>query len=176
MKNKEYSIPFAGLKQGKHEFKFDIDNTFFQELEYREFNGANIDLKIILDRRSTVLELDMQAAGTVNLNCDLTNEAYDQKIEADLALVVKFGEEFNDEDDEILILPHGEHQVDVSQYIYEMLVLAVPPKRLHPGVLDGTLQSEALRKLEELSPKDTKRNKEQTDPRWDALKDLKTDN
>ena len=176
MKNKEYSIPFAGLKQGKHEFKFDIENTFFHDFDYTEFNDANIDLNVIMDRRSTVLEFDLQAAGTVNLNCDLTNEPYDQEIESELALVVKFGEEFNDEDDEILIIPHGEHQVDISQYIYEMVVLSVPQKRLHPGVLDGTLQSEALKRLEELSPSDSKKHTEQTDPRWDALKDLKTDN
>ena len=56
-----------------------------------------------------------------------------------------------------------------------MLVLAVPQKRVHPGVLDGTLESEALMKLKELQPKDKKENKDNTDPRWDALKDLITD-
>lgn len=176
MKNKEYNIPFAGLKQGKHEFKFHVDNTFFHNFEYTEFNDADVELEVLLDRQSTVLDLEMNASGTVNLDCDLTSEAYDQEIGSNLALVVKFGEEYNDEDDEILVIPHGEHQVNIAQYIYEMLVLAVPQKRLHPGVVDGTLQSEALKRLEELSPKDSKRNKEQTDPRWDALKDLKTDN
>ena len=56
-----------------------------------------------------------------------------------------------------------------------MLVLAVPQKRVHPGVLDGTLKSDALDKLEELQPKETRENKEQTDPRWDGLKKLLTD-
>jgi uncharacterized metal-binding protein YceD (DUF177 family) len=56
-----------------------------------------------------------------------------------------------------------------------MLVLAVPPKRIHPGVINGTLESEALKKLEELQPKETKKDKDTTDPRWDALKDLLTD-
>ena len=176
MKNREYSIPFAGLKTGKHEFKFHIDNTFFLGFEYSEFNEADIDLEVILDRMSTVLELEMKALGTINLNCDLTSEPFNQPIEAVLDLVVKFGEEYNDEDDEILVIPHGEYQVNIGQYIYEMLVLAVPPKRIHPGVLDGSLQSEALKKLEELRPQEAKRNSKQTDPRWDVLKDLKNDN
>jgi len=92
-----------------------------------------------------------------------------------LDLVVKFSDEFNDEDDEILIIPHGEHQVDIAQYVYEMLVLAVPQKRVHPGVLDGSLESEALKKLQELQPKENKEDSEDTDPRWDALKKLITD-
>ena len=50
----------------------------------------------------------------------------------------------------------------------------MPIKRLHPGVEDGTLDSEILKKLEELSPK-VKENKEDIDPRWNTLKKLLTD-
>lgn len=169
-------IPFSGLKQGKHEFDFKVDNTFFESFEYNEFGGAAIDLHVLLNKSSTMLELEMTANGTVNVNCDVTSEAYDQPITANLELVVKFGEEYNDDNDEILILPHGEFKVDVSQYAYEMIVLAVPLKKVHPGVLDGTLESEAISKLEELHPKEKKENKEKgTDPRWDSLKKLLTD-
>ena len=82
---------------------------------------------------------------------------------------------YNDENDEILIIPHGEHKINVAQYIYEMIVLAVPQKRVHPGIEDGSLSSDILKKLEELEPKEVKENKEETDPRWDALKKLITD-
>ncbi len=117
----------------------------------------------------------MQAEGSVNVDCDTTSEPYDQKISGTLELVVRFGDEYNDENDEILVIPHSEHQLNIAQYVYEMLVLAVPQKRVHPGVLDGTLESEALKKLEELSPKEEKDNKEDNDPRWDELKKLQTD-
>ncbi len=176
MKNKEYRIPFAGLKQGKHKFEFELDKTFFDSFDYYEFNEVALNLTVVLNRMSTVLEFEMEAVGTVNVNCDLTNEPFDQEIEANLELLVKFGEKFNDDDDEILIIPHGEHQVNIAQYVYEMIVLAVPLKRIHPGVLDGTMTSEALKKLEELQPKESKeKNKDNIDPRWDALKNLLTD-
>ena len=175
MEHKEYSIPFSGLKQGAHEFKFKIENTFFESFGYEEFHSANIDLLVNLNKQNTMLEFELQAKGTVNVACDLTNEPYDQEINGSLELVVKFGDEFNNEDDEILIIPHGEHQVNIAQYIYEMLVLAVPSKRIHPGVLDGSLQSDALKRLEELQPGEVKENSEETDPRWDALKNLLTD-
>ena len=172
---KEYTIPFSGLKQGTHEFTYNIGNKFFQAFGFQEFNSAEIEVKVVLDKQATVLDFDLKAAGTVNVDCDLTREPYDQPIAAELALVVQFGETYNDEDDEILIIPHGEHQVNIAQYVYEMLVLAVPAKRIHPGVKDGTLQSELLEKLEELQPKEQKNRKEETDPRWDALKDFLTD-
>lgn len=175
IRHKEFNIPFSGLKQGKHTFKYNIGNTFFESFEYNEFNGADIVIDVILNKMSTMMELEMRAQGTVNVDCDLTNEPYDQKVEANLELVIKFGDGYNDENDEILIIPHGEFQINIAQYIYEMLVLSVPQKKVHPGVLDGTLKSEALDMLEELQPKETKTSEEDIDPRWDALKRLLTD-
>lgn len=174
MKQKEFNIPFSGLKQGKHNFNFSIDNTFFDSFGYDDFNSANIQLNVVLNKMTTIMELSLEASGVVNVACDLTSEPYDQPITSVLDLVVKFGEEYNNEDDEILILPHGEHQLNIAQYAYEMLVLSVPQKRVHPGIADGTLKSEALEKLQELQPKE-KRDKEENDPRWDELKKLLTD-
>lgn len=177
MEKREFNIPFIGLKQGKHKFGYQIANSFFESFGYQEFNDSNIHLEAHLNKMTTMMELDIEAQGSVNVNCDLTNEPFDQEIESQLHLVIKFGEEFNNEDDEILILPHGEHQFNIAQYIYEMLVLSVPSKRVHPGVLDGTLQSETLDKLEELQPKIEKEEEnDETDPRWDGLKKLLTDN
>ena len=76
----------------------------------------------------------------------------------------------------MLILPHGSYQVNIQQYIYESIVLALPSKRIHPGVKDGTLKSDILEKLEELSPKGKDISEEtDIDPRWDNLKKLLTD-
>lgn len=175
VKQKEFNIPFSGLSQGKHEFEFDINNKFFESFGYNEFNSADIKVYATLNKMTTMLELSLRSKGTVNVNCDLTDEPYDQAISGALELVIKFGEEYNDENDEILIIPHGEFQVNIAQYIYEMLVLSVPSKRIHPGVEDGTLQSDALERLEELQPKVEQESKEDIDPRWDKLKKLLTD-
>jgi uncharacterized metal-binding protein YceD (DUF177 family) len=175
MKQKEFNIPFSGLKQGKHNFNYQIENTFFDSFGYDEFNATNINLDVVLNKTSTMMEVDLEASGTVNVDCDITSEPYDQAVGGDLHLVVKFGEEYNDENDEILILPHNEHQLNIAQYVYEMLVLAVPQKRIHPGIEDGTLESEVLDRLKELQPKEKRSDKEESDPRWDELKKLLTD-
>lgn len=175
-KLKEFTIPFVGLKLGKHQFEYEINKEFFEYFEYDEFNGANIKVDLLLEKKTTMMELVFKASGTVNLNCDLTNEPFDQPIESELFLVVKFGEEYNDDNEELLILPYGEYEINVQQYIYELIVLAVPSKRVHPGVADGTLRSEVLDKLEELSPKEREEKKdEDIDPRWNKLKNLLND-
>ncbi|SEP86668.1 Uncharacterized metal-binding protein YceD, DUF177 family [Hyunsoonleella jejuensis] len=173
---KEYAISFVGLKVGNHDFEYRINQTFFDYFGFEEFNDVNVKVDIVLNKKSTLLELHFEISGYVNVNCDVTNEPYNQNIENSFDLVVKFGQEYNDENIDILIVPHGEHEINVQQYLYELIVLAVPVKRTHPGIEDGTLNSEILEKLEELSPKQEKeKTNEDIDPRWNTLKKLLTD-
>ena len=64
----------------------------------------------------------------------------------------------------------GASSIDVSNIIFETIVLETPQKRVHPGIEDGSLKSEILDKLEHLKPKEMFLNKK--DPRWDKLKEL----
>jgi uncharacterized metal-binding protein YceD (DUF177 family) len=173
---KAYLIPFLGLKIGKHQFDYQVDNTFFAHFDYDEFKDASVKVNIILEKKSTLLELEIKHKGTVNVPCDVSGEEFDLAIKGNLKLVVKFGDAFNDENEELLIIPHGEFQINMAQYIYESIVLSVPLRRIHPGVKDGSL-TEVIEKLEALAPKENKESeqKNEIDPRWENLKKLLTD-
>jgi len=173
----EYLIPFIGLKIGKHQFEYQINKKFFEEFGFDEFESCDIKVNVAFEKKATLLELAFKHKGTVNVTCDVSGEQFDLPIKGNIKLVVQFGDVFNNDNEELLILPHGEHQLDVKQYIYEMIALSIPLKRVHPGVKDGTLKSEALDKLNENSVKEKKEEKkeEEIDPRWDKLKQLLTD-
>lgn len=177
---KEFTIPFVGLKLGEHRFNFEINKSFFEHFEYDEFNDVNIKLEVLLDKKTTLLEFTLLYNGYVNVNCDVTNELYNQDVSGNYHFIVNFGDVYNDENEDLLIIPHGSHEVNIQQYIYESIILGLPSRRIHPGVTDGTLKSDILDKLKELSlngdnnkSDSTKDNK--TDPRWDTLKKLLTD-
>ncbi|PKW29143.1 uncharacterized metal-binding protein YceD (DUF177 family) [Flavobacterium lindanitolerans] len=175
----EFLIPFIGLKLGKHQFEYQINKKFFEDFGYDEFESCDIKVNVVLEKKSTMLELHFKHKGTIHVPCDLTNEMFDLPVKGKINLIVQFGEAFNNDNEELLILPHGEHQVDISQYIYEMIALSIPLKRIHPGVKDGTLKTDILDKLDELkvNAKEQKADakQEETDPRWDQLKKLLTD-
>lgn len=177
-RRKEYLIPFVGLKLGKHNFEYQVDNAFFEFFDFHEYQNSEIKVDLVLEKKSNMLELSFKQKGTVNVPCDLTGEDFDLPIKGKLKLIVRFGEEFNNDNEELLILPFGEYEIDVAQYIYEMIVLSVPQKRIHPGVKDGSLKTEVLDRLEELKVKEQKeeqKKEENIDPRWDKLKQLLTD-
>lgn len=170
---KKFTIPFVGLKQGNHLFEYQIDNTFFEAFGFDEFHSSKIQVNLDFLKKSTFFELTFDIKGVINVDCDLSLEPYDQEITCDFKLIVRFGPEYNDENEDILILPHEAYELDVSQYVYETIVLAIPQKKIHPKVKDGSMDSEALKKLNELKIKED--TTENVDPRWDKLKDLLTE-
>lgn len=169
MKNlKEYNIKFSGLKLGTHSFEFQLDDKFFEHFEYSEFTRPRIKADVDLIKKENGLEVKAVVKGVVEILCDISGEPFDLPIEGDFSLLVKFGEEYNDSNEEILILPHGEYQLYVGQYLYETTALAIPLKRVSPEVQNGEKGKEVLNKLEDLKGGED----ESTDPRWDKLKDL----
>jgi uncharacterized metal-binding protein YceD (DUF177 family) len=47
------------------------------------------------------------------------------------------------DNEELLVLPFR-FELDIAQYIYEMIALSVPLRRVHPGVQDGSLKQKLL--------------------------------
>jgi len=174
---KEFDISFIGLKDGENQFEYKIEKTFFDFFEYDEFYNSNVNVDVTFFKKATMFELNFAFSGWVEVACDITNELFQFPIEASLDLIVKFGQEFNDDNEELLIIPYSEHKINVAQYIYETIVLTLPLKRIHPGVSDGTLHSEVFEKLKELEVNEIEveeKNKD-IDPRWNKLKNILID-
>lgn len=174
-----YEISFSGLKLGSHTFDFQIDDKFFEAFGEVEFWNANLMGVVVLNKKTTLLELHFKLTGTVTVGCDITNEPFDLPIDQTFDLVVQFGEVFNDDNDELLILPLGAHQIAVYKYFYEMAVLALPLKRIHPDVASGKMGQEYLELLQAYAPpidveelQEEQEEQNEIDPRWADLKKL----
>ena len=165
-----YLIKFSGLKEGIHLFNYEIGNKFFKNFDYYDFLDAKLFAKLELEKQSTLLNLKFSFNGEIEVQCDVSMESFDLKLETEHSVFVKFKDDIISTDDKVIFMPAGSHSIDVSHLIYESIILAVPQKKVHPGIENGSLKSEIVEKLEALKPK--KNFKEKTDPRWDKLKDL----
>lgn len=176
-----YNVSFAGLSLGEHEFEFPITQSFFDLFEFeQDFQNPDLKIQLVLEKKNNFLELFFELSGSVEVNCDLTNEPYREKLNGKSQIIVNFGEELDDSDDEVWIIPRGEFQINIAQVVYELTLLALPLKRIHPDVKTGKSHSKMLELLEkyglqedEIKEKETDSNEEETDPRWEALKKLK---
>lgn len=168
-KFRNYDIEFSGLKNGKHEFRFEIDKKFFQLFDTeQEFTEPKIVADILLDKHTIFLELLIKTSGTVNLVCDITNENFDYPIEHEIEVLVNFGEEYDDSNVDVVTIPKTDHAFNASQLIYEDVMLSIPMKKVSPNISDEDFEI-----LERFSPKEAVEEQPVIDPRWEALKKLK---
>jgi uncharacterized metal-binding protein YceD (DUF177 family) len=163
----EFEIPFLGLKEGVHDYAFDIDAAFFESFEYSEVKQGDVHVDVSLERQERMLIFNFSINGAVELPCDRCLAPMQLEVKGDERLIVKYGQEWGEESEEVIIMPETESRIDISGFIYEYIMLMLPFKRVHPEDSDERMcDVSMLEKLDQHS--DTG-----SDPRWDALKDLK---
>ncbi|WDZ99263.1 YceD family protein [Mucilaginibacter sp. SJ] len=168
---KKYSIPFTGLKLGKHQFEYDIQDDFFDEFEYSLVKKATLHCEVELDKQETMLILNFKIDGTIDTTCDRCLSQLPQQVDITEQQIAKFSDELIDEDEEIITLGKNDHEIDVAGLIYEYINVAVP----FISVCDNEGETpycdkETLEKLNSFSANGEQ--SEQTDPRWDALRKM----
>jgi uncharacterized protein len=169
---KTYSIPFTGLKLGKHYFEYEIKDDFFNEFDYSLVKKANLFCKVELDKQETMLILNFDITGTVTSTCDRCLQEYQQPIDIHEQQIARFTEEEMGEDDEIITLGRNDNEIEIAGLIYEYVNVALPFIANCSNESDEKqCDEEMLDNLNKLSANDEQ--EEKADPRWDALKKLK---
>ena len=166
-----YSIPFTGLKPGKHDFEYEITNAFFDEFEYSLVKKAELKCSVELEKQETMLILNFHITGKIDLTCDKCLAEYPQQVDINEQQIAKFSEEEVDED-EIITLTKNDHEINIAGLIYEYVNVAAPFIAVC-GDEGNTpyCDKEMIARLNELSADGGQDDK--TDPRWDALKKIK---
>jgi uncharacterized metal-binding protein YceD (DUF177 family) len=170
----QYIIPFKGLKEGQHNFDFELGDAFFEENHALEITHGKIVVQILLIKKSNFLELDVMMKGTVKIQCDRCIEYFNFPLEYRGKLLVKFKEETEEPDDQIMFLHPNIDILDLNQYFYDCIGLNLPLQKFHPEKENGKpgCNPEVLKLLDSYSHSKTD-NK--IDPRWSKLNELLKD-
>ena len=168
---KEYNIQFVGLEPGNHIFEFEVNDSFFEHFEYSLIQHGHVHVTVDLEKSERMMIFTINLEGDVMVSCDRCTHDVNLPVSDTQRLIVKLGAEYEEESEDVVIIPETEYKFDLSTYIYEFIHLSLPARLLHPDDENGnsTCDAEMLRLLEKLAPA------ESVDPRWDALKNLKTD-
>jgi len=168
---KTYSIPFTGLKLGKHFFDYVIKDEFFAEMDYSIVKKADLQCKVELDKQETMLILNFHIYGTITMTCDKCLAEYPHPVDVHEQQIAKFAEEEIDEDEEIITLNKNDHEIKIAGLIYEYINVAAPFIAVcNDEGNTSYCDKEMIERLNQLSAKDGDDDK--TDPRWDVLKNI----
>jgi uncharacterized metal-binding protein YceD (DUF177 family) len=169
-----YAIPISGLKEGRNRFDFRIGREFFENFEESDIRNGDLAVSVEADKKSSHADLNILITGTISISCDRCLGLFSHPVNCSNRLLIKFGRTFDESDPDIITIPSDESELDMEQYFYEYILLALPIQRVHPAGRDGksTCDPEMLEKLKEHIVNE----EEKSDPRWDELKKLMNNN
>jgi uncharacterized protein len=165
-----FIIPFSGLKAGNHSFTFEIEDKFFEHFEYSEIKKGRVHVDCLLEKQVRMMVLYFDLDGSVRVPCDRCGEEFDLPVEGSQKLIVKFGADHQEESEDILVITEKEHELDVSQFLYEYVHLLLPIKKVHGTDENGKglCDQDVIRYIREA-------DEHPADPRWEVLRKLKDD-
>ncbi|MCG8474771.1 MAG: DUF177 domain-containing protein [Cytophagales bacterium] len=193
---KKYLIELYKLKNELQEFTFEIDHKFFECFEESIIEKGELTVVAKLDKTDSISPLNIMIKGKVELTCDKSLDLFSYPLEIEHKLVLKYGEEFDDSDDTIIIVDRNQPEINIAPYIYEFVTLEIPFRKLHPRYQEEEEAENLLAELgigslneanqliystlvgeeeEEESEKEEipEKGDQKVDPRWAALQKLK---
>lgn len=143
-KNETYTIDLKRIVSEAAEFGYRLDDAFFASVGAGEICGGRVDAKVRVEPCAGRHVLSFSLQGVVRLTCDRCLDEMDCPVDVCRELVTKFGPEFSDEGDDLVVVSESEGKLDVAWYLYEFIALALPMQHVHE---EGECNEDMVRAL-----------------------------
>lgn len=165
---REFILPLTGSALGPKQYGFELGDEFLAFSQFPEADTGKVHLDLIVDKHPAFITLQFVFGGWLRLNCDRCAEDYDQQVNGSFRYILKYGDHFEEESEEVMLIPADLHEFDVFQLVYEYLMLLIPLHKVHLPDEQGNAacNPETIALLERFKPA------EEPDPRWGALQSL----
>ena len=165
-KKDEFDIQLISLKAGIHIFDYTLLPSFFEQFDYPGWESSWVSVQTRMEKHETFFDIQLSGKGWVEVPCDRTGKRFRKEIHPKAELLVKYGDESNQLNDKVWVISDREHTLNLSKFIFEVVVLSLPEKRIHPNITDQYDEG-----IEFWT--DQKSNQPKTiDPRWEELNKL----
>lgn len=172
---KQYDINIFKLNDGEHHYSFRVNDDFFTKFENSLIEEGDVLANVTLHKSSSLISLMIHLKGSVVLTCDRSLDKFDYPINEEAPMRFKFGEEEQELSEDMAVIANNTQVINVAQFLYEYMGLALPMKKLHPRYVDEEDEGTEELKLIYTSKNNTasEKREEDIDPRWNMLKKLK---
>lgn len=175
----EFELAWQGLKLGEHIFDYQLGIDFLKEKGEKEEGIKDIDanVKIKFTKHENFFELHFDIGGYIITPCDRCGDDFKLELWDEFDLIVKLSDAETDEgledDADVVFVPRSETVIDLSDWIYEFIVLSFPLQRVHPNNAQG--EPDCNKEALELLGKLAEQPEEKKNDIWKGLQSIKID-
>jgi len=172
----EFDIEFVKLKNGIHQFEYQLNGSFFDFFKNQEVKNASISVKAVMNKFDNLLQVDIEGTGTIDLICDRCLSDVTYPVENNFKSIYHLNsiEEKIDEAQEVNLdvfyLSGSQFKINISESIYQSFITEIPMVKRCDDVEENECNPEMLDKIDSLE--EAKSDGNEIDPRWEELKKL----
>lgn len=159
------------MRNGANTLEFSLQDAF---LEYMggSLRGVEVLAEAEVIKTESMYQVTVTLNGKVQETCDRCLDEFDCPVSGSYLLILKLSEVEQYDDDEIVYITPATFEYDLSQFLYDCLMLSIPLKKecslgqkaCNPEVIVRLMQPKADEAEET--------NKTEADPRWDKLRNM----
>ncbi|MFN3316376.1 MAG: YceD family protein [Raineya sp.] len=168
----DYTIGIAKLQNKEYSFSWKGDANFFEAFEDSLVEEGKFEVKLLLRKSEALLHLQLAIKGTLDLICDRSLEEFPYPFETEGIQILRFADHAESISDEMELIPRGAAEINIAHYIYELIALAVPMKKLHPKFRAEEKDEDLTLVYSSENQKKEAKEEDKPDPRWEELKKL----
>jgi len=179
-----YKISLKGIQPDIQELDFDLDQAFFKAIDSPEVSKGVVHVHLLINNKPDRFEFKFDIDGYGLVPCDRCLDDVKVPVSTKETLYVKFGDEYADDGDNVVVIPEKEGEINIAWFLFEFIALQIPIKHVHPtGECNKPMLSK-LRKFRVVDENDSEENEgesfddeeptesDDVDPRWDKLKNI----
>ncbi len=163
-----FELLLKNLKPGVHEFRFILDETFFERFQNNLIKKGHFDAVATVEVSPEVIKFALIHEGYHLTNCDRCLEQIKLPVKSSGQILIKIVDEPQPED-EIIYLAKSVDKLDVAPLINELITVSLPIVKIYDcdEEEDAPCNFEVLERLSRL------KKSSDISPAWDKLKNLK---
>lgn len=110
---------------------YTLDTAFFQAMEQPDVTGAEVRVHLDVDHKNDAYYCRFKAEGKLFIPCDRCLEPMTWPVSLEEELTVKYGEEYDDSTDGVLVIPQNDTHLDLAPLLCDMMLLSIPMRHVH---------------------------------------------
>jgi len=171
----KYTIRFAGLPLGSHQFEFHVNETFIQAFHSEtDIEKAELHIRIEAERTEQTLQLNINLGGIIHTPCDRCLDVCQTSLSDSQILIysIESTMKTNQNQDNIIHISPDSDFVILDDIFYDFIILSIPLRKVHDDepIETSKCNKEMLDIIEKMS---TNAHKTQL---WDKLIQHQSDN
>lgn len=169
MASKDYRLVFGSLKEGIHEFNYQLTREFFDDLDQDLISNGLVDVLLKVERSERHMSLDFALDGWVEKTCDVCLSDLQYPIHAKQHLHVKITDKDIEDEADLVRVGSNDYEIDLRGHLFDYVVLSLPMKIV---CKDSINREHCDEKVSEMLAGEDDGSRNADHPEWQKLKEI----